>query len=1010
MCGLPGSYKGFRLLRIIILTVFIFNFARPGGYAFADGAALNALSFDGVNDYVFIGETATVMGGDAWKDMMTVSLWVKPVGSGFCLVNDPAQCDSIIGDRPRWWGLSHGVVNGLDRLWVWNYDGNYDKIGIPYTAGQWVHIAWVHSGGLLSVYKNGILMATVPSGTTQQPTTGAFPKLQLGAVINNSTRNWSFQGEMEEVSFFNTALTQNEIRDSIFSGFTGSESGLRAYYKMSNGSGTVLTDDSGNGFDGTLLDGGGIVDPNGSYPLWITSGAFDKPLAYDLTGTTNEDTPAPIILSGLGAPTATLTYTYSDPPHGSLSGTAPNLTYSPDLNYFGADSFTYQVWDGVNGSVLATVSLTINSVNDIPVANGQTWNTDEDIASPLILSGSDVDGDVITYSLVSGPTNGVLSGTIPNYIYTPNLNYYGSDSFTFKVNDTHSDSATATVAITINSVNDAPEVDNLIKNTLINTPVNITLQGTDVENDPLTFSIVDPPIHGVLSGVIPALTYTPTGSYVGSDSFTYKANDTYIDSNIATVNINISTGNLAPIANNQSVSTNEDISKNITLTGSDPENAAITFTILDQPLHGILSGSVPDVVYTPNNNYNGDDHFTFKVNDGYLDSSIATVSITIFAINDQPLAIGQDIETNADTAVGITLTGSDIDNNPLTFSIVTIPEHGILTGTAPDLIFTPTSGYIGPDSFTFKVNDGLVDSAPALVNITVLSGNLPPIANAQEVETNEDVPLGITLTGSDAEGADLTYSFLYPPTHGNFGGSSAPNLTYTPFSNYFGTDYFIFRVYDGVNWSEPATVSITIHPINDLPRGTNQILETNKNNALDILISGTDVDGDILSYSISTDPVNGRLTGTPPNMVYTPDENYIGLDTFRFMVFDGTSWSASSALVTINVVAFNNIPTAFPDEYSVLRDQSLIINSPGVMINDLDLDGDSLLAYVVDDVQHGSLSLNTDGSLIYVANGNYVGDDQFSYHVFDGTVNSLDVSVTIHVIEGYRNYLPMIAK
>jgi len=215
------------------------------------------------------------MGGTSWQDTMSFSLWVKPVGSGSCDYNSAAHCDSILGDRPRWWGVSHGTLDGLDRLWVWNYDGNYDKIGIPYTSGQWIHIAVVHSGGTLSAYKNGVLVDSVSSGTTMQPNTGASPRIQAGGVINNINRNWSFHGEIDELRLYATELTQTEIQATMFSELTGTETGLRAYYKMSDGAGTLVTDDSINDFNIYLFDGGGIVPANGSYPLWVTSGAFN---------------------------------------------------------------------------------------------------------------------------------------------------------------------------------------------------------------------------------------------------------------------------------------------------------------------------------------------------------------------------------------------------------------------------------------------------------------------------------------------------------------------------------------------------------------------------------------------------------------------------------------------------------------------------------------------------------------------------------------------------------------
>ena len=132
-------------------------------------------------------------------------------------------------------------------------------------------------------------------------------------------------------------------------------------------------------------------------------------------------------------------------------GTAPNLTYSPTANYNGTDSFTFKVNDGAANSGVATVSIMVSAVNDAPVANGQSVTTPQNVAKPITLTGSDVDGDALTYAIVSSPSHGSLSGAPPNVTYTPATDYTGSDSFTFKVNDGHVDSAPATVSITVSA-------------------------------------------------------------------------------------------------------------------------------------------------------------------------------------------------------------------------------------------------------------------------------------------------------------------------------------------------------------------------------------------------------------------------------------------------------------------------------------------------------------------------------------------------------------------------------
>src|SRR5207249_5222064 len=132
----------------------------------------------------------------------------------------------------------------------------------------------------------------------------------------------------------------------------------------------------------------------------------------------------------------------------------------------------------------------------------------------------------------------------------------------------------------------------------------------------------------------------------------------------------------------------------------------LAYAIVTGPAHGTLSGAAPNLTYTPALNYNGADSFTFKANDGSLDSNPATVTITVTAVNDAPVATDQAITTDEDTPKPVNLTATDIEGSPLTYAIVTGPAHGTLNGTAPTLTYTPAANYNGPDSFTFKANDG----------------------------------------------------------------------------------------------------------------------------------------------------------------------------------------------------------------------------------------------------------------------------------------------------------------
>ena len=355
--------------------------------------------------------------------------------------------------------------------------------------------------------------------------------------------------------------------------------------------------------------------------------------------------------------------------------------------------------------------------------------------------------------------------------------------------------------------------------------------------------------------------------------------------------------------------------------GSDP----LTFIVVSQFSHGTMfwvgdheglpmlheawfEGDMAH--YTPNDvNFQGEDSLTFKVNDGNADSNVSTITLIIGQINDLPVAITQSVTTAEDTAVSITLTGTDQDGDTLTYTVVDQPSNGALSGTAPNLAYMPNTNYNGDDSFTFKVNDGTVDSEPATVSITVTAVNDPPVAPAQSVTTAEDTAVAITLVGTDADGDTLTYTVVDQPSNGTLTGT-APNLTYTPNADYNGDDSFTFRVNDGTVDSEPATVSITVTAVNDLPVANDQSVEVGQNMPQHpITLTANDADGDSLTYLLVSNPSNGQLSGTPPNLTYTPNADYDGADSFTFKVNDGTV-DSEPATVSITVTAVNDAPVA----------------------------------------------------------------------------------------------------
>lgn len=355
----------------------------------------------------------------------------------------------------------------------------------------------------------------------------------------------------------------------------------------------------------------------------------------------------------------------------------------------------------------------------------------------------------------------------------------------------------------------------------------------------------------------------------------------------------------------QAINTDEDAASPITLTGSVGNGGALSYSIAAPPSHGTLSGTAPNLVYTPYADYNGPDSFTFKTTYGVA-SAVASVSITVNPVNDLPLSASQKVSALEDTARAITLSGSDLDGDALSYVIVNAPAHGTLSGTgSSEPVYTPAANYNGEDSFTFKVNDGTADSSIATVSIAVEALNDPPVANNQSVTTNEDTAKAITLSGSDVENDALSYVLVNAPAHGTLSGAG-PNRVYTPAANYNGNDSFTFKVNDGAaDSSSTATVTIAVASVNDAPVAVADSATTVKNVPVNLSVRANDkdVDGDALSVIAVTQGTKGgkvTINGGGTGVNFNPRLNYTGIDTFTYKVSDGHG-GTSTATVTVTI-------------------------------------------------------------------------------------------------------------
>jgi hypothetical protein len=505
------------------------------------------------------------------------------------------------------------------------------------------------------------------------------------------------------------------------------------------------------------------------------------------------------------------------------TGVQGHFYYIANENYHGEETFSVSTWDGINKGEQIDFELTINPVNDAPVANditNQVTNENRMMQLDITLDATDVEDDDLTYILVSEGNDGTAGITNDVLTYTPNQDWNGTTTLLYKANDGSLDSNTATVTITVNSVNDVPVTSNITQTQDEDNSEASDLSSftSDIDGDDLTYSIVTDATNGTTSIDGSIVTYTPNANFHGTDSYTYKANDGTDDSNTSTVTITVASVNDAPVANDVTVSTqsrtgNMRQSVIIILDASDVEGDDLTYSIVGTSSNGTLSSITNNyLVYTPTPDWNGEDTFTYKANDGTDDSNTATVTVTVTSVNDAPVTTDQTASTDEDTAVEITLTATDGENDNLTYTIVSDVSNGTTALSGTTVTYTPTANFNGTDTFTFKANDGTDDSNTSTITITVASVNdAPTVGEDLFLTVKRGHTIEFTLKASDVDNNNLNYNIdniVNNITSGTI--QSINDSTFRYLSDYYIDQILSYSVNDGSLESDQANIYITV--------------------------------------------------------------------------------------------------------------------------------------------------------------------------------------------------------
>jgi Bacterial Ig domain len=507
-------------------------------------------------------------------------------------------------------------------------------------------------------------------------------------------------------------------------------------------------------FDYTIEAGG--EQATASVDVTVTP-VEDDPFADDDAATVGEDDPATVIAVLVGdtdvdGDPLDITLT-TDGSNGSvvITGGGSGLTYEPDPDANGADTFTYTISDGQGGTDTGVVSVTIDPVNDDPVADDDSITVAEDAAAtsvPVLTGDTDTDGDTLSINAKTDGAKGavVITGGGTGLTYAPNSNANGSDTFTYTVDDGNGGQDTATVSVTITPSNDAPTADNeslTIAEDAAAAAVPVLVGDVDIDSDALTITAKSNGTKGVvtITGGGTGLTYDSNPNANGTDSFTYTISDGHGGTAVGTVNVTITAVNDAPTADNETLTLAEDAAATsvaVLVGDADVDGDALMITTKTNGTKGAvtITGGGTGLTYKPYVGFSGPDAFTYTISDGHGGSATGTVTVTITGVNDPPTAGNDGSITVPEGAPAMPLAvlanDTDPDGDTLKITAVTSGTLGAvtITGGGTGLAYDPAPLKKGIDTFTYTVSDGRGGTDSAVVRVTIVADTTPPTLSA----------------------------------------------------------------------------------------------------------------------------------------------------------------------------------------------------------------------------------------------------------------------------------------
>ena len=881
--------------------------------------------------------------------------------------------------------------------------------------------------------------------------------------------------ERVRVTGWSSAIAADDHRFEYAADVADDGAGFRIFFKDPPDFESANDEDGDNGYEtGVTIRLGNDPVLQSRYVTIRVTDVNDAPVAGDDDASTREDTSiemrvldndsdqdaaTTLSVAAVGTPDGVDTATEINPASGTVAITdnGTTVTYTPAADFHGTDTFTYQVSDnhqesdGTDAALTAvgTVTVTVNPVNDRPVAVDDTVTIDEGATGAQIDvitgtgtgSDSDVDGDTLSVSAVGSASHGataITAGSTTSVTYTPDAGFAGIDRFTYTVSDGQTPALTATGTVTVRvkpTVTGDPQYPSYAENgtgpvatyTASGDPT-WSLSGTDG----VEFSI---DASGVLRFNSSPDFEVPTGGGNGnSNTYELKVVATITDGGVSVtgervVTITVTAANDAPVAVADEADTAEGTAVDVAVVANDSDDDVgdtLSVSAVGNAGHGaavITAGSTTSVTYTPDAGFAGFDRFTYTVSDGTAtDNSTDTGTVTVKV---KP-AVSGDPQYPSYAENGTEAVATYTANGSPTWSLsgtdgdeFSIDASGVLRFDSSPDFEVPTGGGNGnSNTYELKVEAKITDGDDSVtgeldVTVTVTEANDAPVAVADDAETDEDTAVTIAvLTNDSDQDANTTLSVSAVGNAGDgaavITAGSTTSVTYTPDAGFAGIDRFTYTVSDGTatdNGTDTGTVTVKVTPtVTGDPQnpsyaenGTGPVATYTANGSPTWSLSGTDGD----EFSIDASGVL-RFNSSPDFEVPTGGGNG-NSNTYELKVeatiTDGDDSVTGALDVTVTVTAANDAPAAVADDAETGEDTAVTI---AVLTNDSDDDGDTLSVSAVGSAGHGAavITAGSTTSVTYTPDAGFAGFDRFTYTVSDGTAtdNSTDTgTVTVKV-------------